>query len=292
MGLKGIPIIGIGPGSQPPEEDGATLDYIDMPKGMNTYQAPVLPEPDEISHLSDAIEIMDWVQGALQRYQPGQDAIVADISALNAENRDLVNQILGEGEVGIKYSSNAFRAKMQESVLAGVWRTFYLDAQGQPVRDLLEIGDVPVLARLVGAHDVRATLALKCVEPPPEIMNAHPILTEIQEQIANFMPNQLAHVINLTLLPLSQEDIDFLNNALGRGPVSMISWGYGDCRITSTAVPHVWWVRYYNSTGTLILNTLEVVNIPLVACAAQEDIQDSIRRLKVMLEPYREIFKR
>ena len=292
MGLKGIPIIGIGPGSQPPEEDGATLDYIDMPKGMNTYQQPMLPEPEEIRHLSDAMEIMDWVQASLQRYQPELDPIIADISALNTENRDLVNQILGEGEVGIKYSSNALQAKMQESVLAGVWRTFYLDSHGQPVRDLLEIGDVPVLARLVGTPDRRVIMDLNRAEPPPEAMNALPILTEIQEQIANFKPNQLAHVINLTLLPLSREDTDFLNNTLGRGPVNMISRGYGDCRIASTAVPNVWWVRYYNSTGTLILNTLEVVDIPLVACAAQEDLQDSAQRLSVMLEPYRETFKR
>jgi hydrogenase-1 operon protein HyaF len=68
--------------------------------------------------------------------------------------------------------------------------------------------------------------------------------------------------------------------------VAILSRGYGDCRITSTAVPHIWWVRYHNSMGTLILNTLEVTDVPQVACAAPEDLKDSASRLGELLEPY------
>jgi len=38
-------------------------------------------------------------------------------------------------------------------------------------------------------------------------------------------------------------------------------------------------VQYYNSTEQLILNTVEVVDVPEVALAAAEDIDDSIVRL-------------
>jgi hydrogenase-1 operon protein HyaF len=38
-------------------------------------------------------------------------------------------------------------------------------------------------------------------------------------------------------------------------------------------------VQYYNSTETLILNTLEVADVPLVACASADDITDSAQRL-------------
>ena len=146
-----------------------------------------------------------------------------------------------------------------------------------------------MLARLVGKRDARAAVDLRHVESPQGVMNARPILAEIQEQVDQYRPGATAHVINLTLLPLTVEDRDFLDQTLGRGPVSILSRGYGDCRINSTGVPYVWWVRYYNSTGTLILNTLEVVDIPLVARAAQEDFQDSSQRLQDMLEPYREM---
>ena len=288
MGLKGIPIVGIGPGSQPLEEDGAKLEYIDLPHVMEVYEPPTLPEPDEVRHLTGAMEIMNWVQRSLHQYKLGETAMVADISALDAGNRELVNQILGEGEVSAKYSGD-FLARMQESVLAGVWRTFYVDAEGQPLRDLIEVGDVPVLTRLVGKRNTSAAVDLRQVEPPEGVMNARPILTEIQDQVDRYRPGMAAHVINLTLLPLAAEDRDFLDQTLGNGPVSILSRGYGDCRINSTGVPYVWWVRYYNSTGTLILNTLEVVDIPLVARAAQEDFQDSSLRLQDMLEPYREM---
>jgi hydrogenase-1 operon protein HyaF len=45
-------------------------------------------------------------------------------------------------------------------------------------------------------------------------------------------------------------------------------------------------VRYYNYIGVLILNTLEVVDVPVVIKAAPEDLADSAERLKEILEPY------
>jgi len=39
-------------------------------------------------------------------------------------------------------------------------------------------------------------------------------------------------------------------------------------------------VQYFNSMDQLILNTLEVVQVPEAALAAREDYEDSIERLK------------
>jgi hydrogenase-1 operon protein HyaF len=121
---------------------------------------------------------------------------------------------------------------------------------------------------------------------PGDVINALPIMTELQEQLRCWQPGKLAHVINLTLLPLSAADIQFLAQTLDVGPVETLSRGYGDCQITSTACPGIWWVRYTNSMGTLILNTLEITDIPAVVCAAQDDLDDSRRRFSELLEPY------
>lgn len=287
MGLKDIPIMGIGPGSQPGEEDGAQLNCIDMPREMAGYQRPLLPEPEDIRHLTAAIQTAEWLEKTLDGYRPGDEPAAADISGLDEHSRELVNQILGEGEVSVQYTG-AFRVRIQESVLAGVWRSFYLDEEDQPVRDIIEVCDIPMVARLTGKSDARGIPDLTEVQPAAEVMNALPILTEIADHLAHRRPGQKAHVINLTLLPLSPEDVDFLDQILGKGPLSMLSRGYGDCAVASTAIPDVWWIRYFNSTGKLILNTLEVVEVPLVACAAPEDIQASAERLKDILEPYRE----
>jgi hydrogenase-1 operon protein HyaF len=283
MTVNSIPITFTGPGSQPLDEEGSQLNFISLPNEMARYRAPEIPEPGQIEHLQGAKAVTDWLRQALAAYRVGGEPWIADISPLDAANRELVNQILGEGEVSLKYSDTV-KVSMQESVLAGIWRTFYLDEAGCIVRDLIEVCDAPVLAR-------RPPQAKAFVMPsgdtvPGDVINALPIMTELQEQLRCWQPGKLAHVINLTLLPLSAADIQFLAQTLDVGPVETLSRGYGDCQITSTACPGIWWVRYTNSMGTLILNTLEITDIPAVACAAQDDLDDSRRRFSELLEPY------
>jgi hydrogenase-1 operon protein HyaF len=64
----------------------------------------------------------------------------------------------------------------------------------------------------------------------------------------------------------------------------MISRGFGNCRITSTTARDVWWVQYFNSMNTLILDTIEIVDVPEVALAAVEDLVDSRARLAELIE--------
>lgn len=283
MDIDNIPVTVTGPGSQPHEADDTRLEFISLPQEMGSYRAPDIPEPEQVQHLGGARATTEWIRRALERYRVGGEPQVADISALDAENRELVNQILGEGEVSLRFGG-PLQVRMQESVLAGIWRTFYLDANGAIMHDLIEVCDVPVLARR--RPDPECVAAIAGVTPPADVMNAMPILSEIQDHVQSWQAGDLAHVINLTLLPLSEDDIRFLGDVLGKGPVDTLSRGYGDCQITSAACPGVWWVRYTNSMGTLILNTLEITDIPMVACAAQEDLDDSRQRFRELLEPY------
>ncbi|VAY89035.1 Hydrogenase expression/formation protein HupH (fragment) [mine drainage metagenome] len=87
---------------------------------------------------------------------------------------------------------------------------------------------------------------------------------------------------------MSPEDLAYLYDAFGTGTVSILSRGYGNCRITSTRLANVWWVQYFNSTDQIILNTLEVVDVPEVALAADEDFLESVVRLGEWLSVMRE----
>ena len=118
MSFNEIPVVVTGAGSQPAESDGAVLDYIDMPRGMDTYQRPETPEPEAVRHLTGARETMDWLQASLDHYRVGGPACLADISRLDRNNRELINQILGEGDVSLKYIGK-WRINAQEAVLAG-----------------------------------------------------------------------------------------------------------------------------------------------------------------------------
>ena len=273
------------PGRPENAEPSDQLDILPMPRDINSYKKPLLPEVESVDNLTRAMEAMAWLQEALAGYRVGAESRALDITTLDAQNRDLVNQILGEGEVSVLYRGD-FAARIQEAVLAGVWRTFYLDREGNPSRDVIEVCDAPLLARSP-ASDHLTDLADRAANAPTDAANARPILVEIQEKLEHRSAALPAHVINLTLLPLSESELQFLDQALGIGPIRILSRGYGDCRIDSTGVAGVWWVRYFNAADKLILNTLEVVDLPAVACAAQEDLDDSCERLRDILDAYR-----
>ena len=283
MNIKDIPVVTMGPGSQLADEDGQALSYIDMPSDMSTYQPPPAPEPEAVAHLAAARQAMSWLQQALASHATASEPLLANITGLDADSREVVNQILGEGEVSVTYNG-VVRARAQESVLAGVWRTLYLDQDDRVSHDLIEVADVPHLVRRPDGR--QRTINASREGAPEDVMNALPILAELESRVELYHRDGTPHVINLTLLPLSEADVEFLDERLGRGPVDMLSRAYGKCQIISTQVRDVWWVRYYNAMSTLILNTLEVVDVPQVACAATEDLHDSKARLEEILAPY------
>ncbi len=279
MSINEIPVRVVGPGSQP--DDKQKLSYIDMPGDMASYSPPYIPDPDAVRELRGAREAMQWLRRALADYRCGSEPLVANLGALDAENRDLVNQILGEGEVSITAGESV---RTQEAVLAGVWRTLYLDKEGNVCLDLLEVADAPHTVR--AARDGGRPVDTSEPGDSSEISNALPILVELESHLAAYSENGAPHSINLSLLPLSGPELEFLDARLGRGVVDVLSRAYGKCQVISTQTPNVWWVRYYNAMDTLILNSIEVVDIPLVVCAAAEDLCDSAERLDEILAPY------
>ena len=280
-----FPVV-VRPGSQPPEADGLEVDYQMPDGGMTTFSAPHIPEPEDIEGLDDAISMMGDIQAALSSYRIGQPAVILALDSLDEKNTELINQMIGNGEVSAKYQGEC-DARIQESVLAGVWRIQYLDSQENVQRDVIEIADIPSLIKAATFSDAAKVVGLKDDDIPENVYNAPPLLTEIEEKLPEYIPGEIPHVINLSLLPHTNEDIEFLSETLGIGPAVILSRGYGNCRISSTATENVWWVQYFNSQETLILNTLEISEVPDVACAAQEDIDDSAERLQEIVGIYR-----
>ncbi|MFW2455080.1 hydrogenase expression/formation protein, partial [Methyloversatilis discipulorum] len=147
----------------------------------------------------------------------------------------------------------------------------------------IEVGAIPQVLRTSAADDLWFTVPRWQGALPPNVQNAPALLAEIEDQWRGWKPGKPAHVVNLTLLPMSNEDIGFMDHHLGTGRVLILSRGYGNCRITNTRVPNTWRVVYYNSQDVVILNTVEVTALPEVAMAAKEDLEDSFERLTEVL---------
>lgn len=207
-----------------------------------------------------------------------------DLSGLASEDRALIAQVLGEGEVNMVAAMPDGRiAQAQESVLAGVWQVQISEQDGTVVGDLLEVGEVPDAARIATAGMPEA---IDIGAPPEGAMNVLPVLTEIRDRVARVDLSRPNHVLNFTLLPMSEADMAFLQQSLGDGPVQILSRGYGKCRVLAAGLRHVWSVQYFNAMDTIILDTLEIGGVPASARAATEDFADSAERLGEILEAY------
>lgn len=282
-----IPAAAVGPGTQPQEPDGAELDILQLPQEMNTYVAPRLPEPEELCGREAALAILRALRDRLSDHPIEEVNPFWELDSLDDRNRELIDQVLGEGEVSMVVRQASGEVRIQEAVMAGIWRVRRLNEQGALVADRIEIGDVPACVKNEAFSGMEARLDVDERELSPGVLNAPPLIAEIRERVEELTEAmQAAHVINLTLLPQTEEDLGFLMEKLGEGRVTILSRGYGNCRITSTATPGVWWVQYFNSQDRNILNSIEITPVPEVACAAQEDLEDSAARLGEILEIY------
>ncbi len=271
-----ISVVAMGPGSQGEEAP----DYLPMPKGMETFHQPRLPEGASAESVARAATLLaDFVDNAEKLGFAGGAQF--DLLAVDPEVREVINQSLGFGEVSA-FTTAPEHWRVQESAFAGLWRVLQVAQDGRFLIDRLETGPVPAV--LTDSMRRTAASGLQPPDYPAGCMNAQALVEEIRQQAAAYQPGQSAHVINLTLLPVSDADLDTLYGWLGHREVSILSRGYGNCRITSTRLHNVWWVQYFNSMDALILNSIEVVAMPDVVLASDEDFADSVERLREYLD--------
>jgi hydrogenase-1 operon protein HyaF len=269
-----IPPVGFGPGSQPSAADGEELSYMAMPKDMAVYM-PHTPEVEDPDAVAPALALLRDVTAACKEVAQGGSRRF-DLRALDAENRALIADTLGEGEVSAKIRGIPATA-VQETRFAGVWVLTGAD------QDSIEVAAIPDAVRARAFTPVRPGKGPDA-DRSPAVINAPPIYAELADKAARGTTGEPPHVVNFTLLPHTEDDLLWLDAALGEGAVTILSRGYGNCRVTATALASVWRVQFFNSMDTLILDTLEVTDMPEVVLAAKEDLEDSAMRLVEVLE--------
>lgn len=231
-----------------------------------------------------AAALLPRLIAALERQTGAGEGILFDLTDFSEDERHLLSETLGEGEVsGVVALPQGVTAQLTESVLAGLWRVRFADGDGRLIGDYLEVGAIPEAVRRA-AQATNPDILIGA--PPAGAMNVMPVLSEIRERMAAHEPGREGHVITFSLFPMTPADMDYLQAALGAGPVQLVSRGYGSCRILATGARNVWSVQFFNAMDTIILDTLEIGDVPASACAAEEDFRDSAERLREINEAY------
>jgi hydrogenase-1 operon protein HyaF len=257
------------------------VDFMPMPREMNTFEMPRLPEPGPGNDVDGARKVLALFLTEMDRWLADGGALPAlDLAGLAAEQLRVLNETLGEGEVSAIVDAG-HEVRVQETVFPGVWREQHLRGD-HLLHDLLLAAPIPPI--VVARAREGASPALRPLALPAGAMNVPALVEELQAAMDGAGPDTPAHVINLTLLPLSPEDAAHIDALLDGGAVVVLSRGFGNCRISSTAARHVWRVQYFNNMQTLILNTIEVTTMPEAAMAAREDLVETRTRLAELVQ--------
>jgi hydrogenase-1 operon protein HyaF len=266
-----------------PGSFGDGPDYLPLPKEVAVFIPPPPPADSQLRAIGPAW--LTRIGDALAAYRDDAPGASIDLAGLSEFERRFLDEILGHGEVSALVLGTQV-IQVEETIFTGLWRV-RSDAPGvAPAQDRLEIGLIPQIL-ITRAADAAGALALPDAETlSPGLVNAPHILAELVAKSAAFLTHGVGHMVNLDLVPISNDELTWLAGALGQGPVVILSAGYGACRIRSTRLAATWWVQYSNASDALILNSLEIASIPAVACAAADDIAESALRMRAVAALY------
>jgi hydrogenase-1 operon protein HyaF len=116
--------------------------------------------------------------------------------------------------------------------------------------------------------------------------NAPPLLREVLEQVRQLLATGEPSAIDLSALPLTPADLDWLQEQLGAGEISITLQANGESTLNETACSGVWWVTHHNEQGAVTSQFIEVAFVPELVKAHPQDIQIGLEYLESMLSDH------
>jgi hydrogenase-1 operon protein HyaF len=116
--------------------------------------------------------------------------------------------------------------------------------------------------------------------------NAPPLLRELVDQVKRLLDTGETSAIDLSALPLTPADLDWLREKLGQGEISVTLQANGESTLNETACPGVWWVTHYNEQGAVISQFIEVAFVPELVRADPQDVAIGQERLELMMSSF------
>ena len=113
--------------------------------------------------------------------------------------------------------------------------------------------------------------------------NAPPLLRELAEQVRRLLETGEPSAIDLSALPLTPADLDWLREKLGGGEIAVTLQAGGESTLDETACAGVWWVTHRNEQGAVASQFIEVAFVPELVKAHPADVAIGRERLEFMV---------
>jgi len=113
--------------------------------------------------------------------------------------------------------------------------------------------------------------------------NAPPLLREISELLRRLLETGETAAIDLSALPLTPADLDWLREKLGEGEIAVTLQASGESTLNETACPGVWWVTHNNEQGVVSSQFIEVTFVPELVKAHPQDVKIGWEHLELLI---------
>lgn len=138
----------------------------------------------------------------------------------------------------------------------------------------MPLNDIPIVV----ASEAGETL------PGPGLSgNAPVLLREIAEYVRQLLATGASATIDLSALPMTPADLEWLRTTLGQGELDITLTAEGESSLGETACPGVWWVTHRNERGAIASEFIEVAFVPELAKAHPEDIKIGLEHLDFLI---------
>jgi len=230
--------------------------------------------------------VLERIAAALDAHLVDGVARQIKLNDLDAAALRIIDDALGEGEVVIDLTDGE-RMRIVEATMAGAWRVRPAGPSDADAPGCIEVARFPERARAALDHSTRTGFAIELDEVyVSDTMSAMPVLAEVRDHADRYRPGCPGTAINIGRLPMSPSDEDLINRALGDGPARATCRGYGISRVASTGYRNVWRVRHFNADERMLANVIEVIDVPEIVAAPEEDVRDGTHALADAIAAY------
>ena len=101
----------------------------DLARRRNANLLATRSAEELIERCPEVARLLPQIAEALASQRAAEPSLLFDITDFAEDDRELITQVLGEGEVsGVAALPDGVLAQIQESVMAGLWRVRFTDA--------------------------------------------------------------------------------------------------------------------------------------------------------------------